>query len=416
MKHIEKAVKKAFDKYDADGSGALDRDELGKLLKDMCFFMDLEELGQTKMNNILKFIDESGDGEIDYPELLVHIEKVVETLMVEENTGPEKGENRDTKVNSEANPRLIKGLGRQLKLLSKLNRRKDEKDPESLSVQVDLQTPLDSPSPAYSKGGKSCFKVIKKNSFLPMDNFINPMREMDLFKCNQSEKNMESSMNFDYEIKNRKDSADDAQNNLRSMQSLTDLTSYGSSPRRKNEYSGNGTFKKYSVAIAEEIEPFSQKRIMDEGNFDDLRTAKSGYIGFNTVQTPQNEMYAQLNNKKISQFGKNSNIIKSAIFNSENPILDHKDTTKNEHFQADLDSFKDNIYHYLETLNKTSSVNDMKLGIKKYIKSLSNDTVLDYYDSLCYKNLVNMMKVVQIEREKVTKIVDFLNGYLVNAE
>jgi Ca2+-binding EF-hand superfamily protein len=74
---LQKLVKKAFDKYDVDGSGALDYDELNLKINDMCFHLDLPELGMCEMSKILDSVDESGDGEVQFEEFLEHVETVI---------------------------------------------------------------------------------------------------------------------------------------------------------------------------------------------------------------------------------------------------------------------------------------------------------------------------------------------------
>jgi Ca2+-binding EF-hand superfamily protein len=56
-------VKVAFDKYDADGSGAIDKDELAQLSKELGHELTGEELEKA-----LKDLDLNGDGVIDMKE------------------------------------------------------------------------------------------------------------------------------------------------------------------------------------------------------------------------------------------------------------------------------------------------------------------------------------------------------------
>ena len=59
----ENEVKVAFDKYDADGSGAIDKEELGELSKELG-----HELTPDELDIALKDLDLNGDGVIDMKE------------------------------------------------------------------------------------------------------------------------------------------------------------------------------------------------------------------------------------------------------------------------------------------------------------------------------------------------------------
>jgi hypothetical protein len=122
---LQKLVKKAFDKYDVDGSGALDYDELNLLINDMCFHLNLPELGMREMNKILDTVDESGDGEVQFEELLEHVETAITQLTTcVANLKMPGGEDTENEYNPADNPKFIRGLGRQLRLFEKLNGRK----------------------------------------------------------------------------------------------------------------------------------------------------------------------------------------------------------------------------------------------------------------------------------------------------
>ena len=57
---MENEVKAAFNKFDADGSGAIDKDELAQLSKDLGY-----ELNEEELNNALRDLDLNKDGVID---------------------------------------------------------------------------------------------------------------------------------------------------------------------------------------------------------------------------------------------------------------------------------------------------------------------------------------------------------------
>jgi len=56
-------VRVAFDKYDADGSGAIDKEELALLSKELG-----NELTDEELEKALKDLDLNGDGVIDFKE------------------------------------------------------------------------------------------------------------------------------------------------------------------------------------------------------------------------------------------------------------------------------------------------------------------------------------------------------------
>jgi hypothetical protein len=122
---LQKLVKKAFDEYDVDGSGALDYYELNLLINDMCFHLDLSELGMREMRKILDSVDESGDGEVQFEELLEHLETVIAQLTTfVANLNILGGEDTENEYNPVDKPKFIRGLGRRIKLFEKLNGRK----------------------------------------------------------------------------------------------------------------------------------------------------------------------------------------------------------------------------------------------------------------------------------------------------
>ena len=60
---LQEEVKVAFDKYDADGSGSIDKEELGELIKELG-----NELTDDELTNALKSLDVNKDGVIDLEE------------------------------------------------------------------------------------------------------------------------------------------------------------------------------------------------------------------------------------------------------------------------------------------------------------------------------------------------------------
>lgn len=108
-----------------DGSGALDYEELNLLINDMCLHLNLPELGICEMSKILDTVDESGDGEVQFEELLEHVETVITQLTTcVANLEIPEGEYTENEYNPADNPKFIRGLGRHLRLFEKLNGRK----------------------------------------------------------------------------------------------------------------------------------------------------------------------------------------------------------------------------------------------------------------------------------------------------
>jgi len=59
-----KELKNAFNTFDTDKSGNIERHELGTLLKRLTDAFDVEEPSDDDINEILKELDANGDGKI----------------------------------------------------------------------------------------------------------------------------------------------------------------------------------------------------------------------------------------------------------------------------------------------------------------------------------------------------------------
>ncbi len=105
---LTKIVKIAFHKFDKDKSGTLDLDELEKMLREMCQALGLPECDEKQMKKVLRMIDDSGDGALDFDELMKGIPGVMDWLMV--NLGRVKTGDQTSFVD---NPNFIHGLGKQ---------------------------------------------------------------------------------------------------------------------------------------------------------------------------------------------------------------------------------------------------------------------------------------------------------------
>jgi Ca2+-binding EF-hand superfamily protein len=68
-KDIEDIVRKAFEIYDTDKSGYLERDEIKKLLDDACGELGADEITDEQLEQVIKTVDENGDGKFSFDEL-----------------------------------------------------------------------------------------------------------------------------------------------------------------------------------------------------------------------------------------------------------------------------------------------------------------------------------------------------------
>lgn len=68
-KEIEDIVRKAFEIYDVDKSGYLERDEIKKLLDDACGELGADEITDEQLTSVIETVDENGDGKFSFDEL-----------------------------------------------------------------------------------------------------------------------------------------------------------------------------------------------------------------------------------------------------------------------------------------------------------------------------------------------------------
>lgn len=61
----EEEMKQAFDVFDADGNGYIDKSELGEVLRQLG-----EEVDEEQLNDMMKAADSNNDGKIDYQEFV----------------------------------------------------------------------------------------------------------------------------------------------------------------------------------------------------------------------------------------------------------------------------------------------------------------------------------------------------------
>jgi Ca2+-binding EF-hand superfamily protein len=66
---IEEIVKKAFEIYDTDKSGFLERDEIKKLLDDACGELGADEITESQLDAVIQTVDANNDGKFSFDEL-----------------------------------------------------------------------------------------------------------------------------------------------------------------------------------------------------------------------------------------------------------------------------------------------------------------------------------------------------------
>merc|ERR1712176_1454596 len=78
---LENMLKVMFTAYDDDGSGTLEREEIGKLINDTCVELGIPEPDNDEIDEMIKFYDDSGDGKFDFDEVYDMIAPFVEDQM-----------------------------------------------------------------------------------------------------------------------------------------------------------------------------------------------------------------------------------------------------------------------------------------------------------------------------------------------
>lgn len=66
---IEEIVRKAFEIYDTDKSGFLERDEIKKLLDDACGELGADEITEKQLDAVIQTVDVNNDGKFSFEEL-----------------------------------------------------------------------------------------------------------------------------------------------------------------------------------------------------------------------------------------------------------------------------------------------------------------------------------------------------------
>ena len=75
---LKEIIKKAFDAYDADGSGFLERMEIRRLLDDACKELGTPVISDVHLDKIIDAVDVNKDGKFSIDELSTVIKPILE--------------------------------------------------------------------------------------------------------------------------------------------------------------------------------------------------------------------------------------------------------------------------------------------------------------------------------------------------
>merc|ERR1712118_158267 len=75
---LETIVKKAFELYDTDKSGYLEREEIKKLLNDACGELGAPAITDAQLDEVIKTVDDNNDGKFSFEELFKVIGPILE--------------------------------------------------------------------------------------------------------------------------------------------------------------------------------------------------------------------------------------------------------------------------------------------------------------------------------------------------
>ena len=75
---LKDIVKKAFDLYDEDKSGFLEREEIKKLLNDACGELGAPPITDQQLDEVIKTVDDNGDGKFSFEELFTVIGPILQ--------------------------------------------------------------------------------------------------------------------------------------------------------------------------------------------------------------------------------------------------------------------------------------------------------------------------------------------------
>ncbi|KAL4445937.1 hypothetical protein ABPG74_010929 [Tetrahymena malaccensis] len=77
---LKKITEAAFKAVDTDGSGYLERNELEKVMINVAIDIGVEKPSKEEVEEVLKELDEDGDGKLSQEEFQVLIEQVLDMM------------------------------------------------------------------------------------------------------------------------------------------------------------------------------------------------------------------------------------------------------------------------------------------------------------------------------------------------
>ena len=78
---IKEIIRKAFQAYDEDCSGFLERQEIRRLLDDACMEFGTPMVSDEHLDNIIEAVDDNGDGMFSTDELTELFQPILEKLL-----------------------------------------------------------------------------------------------------------------------------------------------------------------------------------------------------------------------------------------------------------------------------------------------------------------------------------------------
>jgi Ca2+-binding EF-hand superfamily protein len=152
---LSNLVRKTFDLYDDDRSGWLDPYELQLFLDDMAKIFKIPKLNPRQYQWALKSFDADGSGTIEFDELFEGMGNVIEKLASgylgdEHNDSSSSDDNPDPQSPSKQhpdetpinNPKYIKNLATKIKLLQRINNKKELKIEKRILHNTPTPNPL----------------------------------------------------------------------------------------------------------------------------------------------------------------------------------------------------------------------------------------------------------------------------------
>lgn len=117
-----------FQKYDEDDSGALDKDEVMKILKDINFAPQTPE-EEDLITNVLREVDADGSGELEFTEFVTFVSKVREVLQI-----LRRNRERKLKEEMDLNPDTFATFRHEILVLHENFKKFDEDDSGALDL------------------------------------------------------------------------------------------------------------------------------------------------------------------------------------------------------------------------------------------------------------------------------------------